>query len=104
MADGGFITELGAMHLPLQQHPLTNIFVTERYQLKVTPFRGYDSNALFYITGRRRTLNERIVPDENGFNVYAHEKNKVRRPTTPRSILTLRSRRWAICGTKLWQP
>ncbi|CAF1131075.1 unnamed protein product [Rotaria sordida] len=72
----GFITELGAMRLPLKQHPLTNIYVKERYKLKVTPFVGYDSNALFYINGHRRTFNERIVPEENGFNVYEREKNK----------------------------
>ena len=74
---GNLPRELGAMRLPLKRHPLTNIYVTERYKLKVTPFRGYDSNALFYINGRRRTFNERIVPDENGFIVHEREKNKV---------------------------
>lgn len=74
----GYITELGAMRLPLKQHPLTNIYVTERFKLKVTPFIGYDSNALFYINGYRRTFNERILPEDTGFKVYEREKNKVR--------------------------
>jgi monoamine oxidase len=88
MTDEGFITELGAMRLPLKQHPLTNIYVTERYKLKVAPFRGYDSNALFYINGRRRTFNERIVPDENGFDVYGREKNKVGRLLLSLSLIS----------------
>ena len=75
--DKGYITELGAMRLPLKQHPLTNIYVTERFKLKVTPFVGYDSNALFYINGYRRTFNERILPEDTGFKVYEREKNQV---------------------------
>jgi monoamine oxidase len=78
--DKGYITELGAMRLPLKQHRLTNIYVTERYKLKVTPFLGYDPNTHYYVNGHRRTFNERIVPDDVGFDVYDTEKNKVRFP------------------------
>jgi monoamine oxidase len=76
--DKGYITELGAMRLPLKQHPLTNTYVTERYKLKVTPFVGYDTDTLFYINGHRRTFNERILPEDTGFKVHESERNKVR--------------------------
>ena len=73
-----YITELGVMRLPLKQHKLVNIYVTERCKLKVTPFKGYDPNTLLYINGFRRRANETVLPEEVGFKVNANERQKVR--------------------------
>ncbi|CAF1012458.1 unnamed protein product, partial [Didymodactylos carnosus] len=74
--DKGYITELGAMRLPLDQHRLTNVYVTQRYKLKVSPFLGYDANALFYVNDHRGTFNQRVLPENVGFEVYDIERNK----------------------------
>ncbi|CAF1096793.1 unnamed protein product [Didymodactylos carnosus] len=73
----GYLTELGAMRLPLEVHPYLNYLIQTRYQLKVNKFKEYDEDSIVYINGINTNVKQaEMNPDMFGFRTKLNEKGK----------------------------
>lgn len=71
-----FLTELGAMRLPLDVHPLLQTYIDQRYDLEIAEFVNSNPNAYVYINNVLQTVRKTdeqpnafgfvLNPDENG--------------------------------------
>ncbi|CAF2090801.1 unnamed protein product [Rotaria magnacalcarata] len=72
-----YVTELGAMRLPLDAHRLLSDYVKKRYNLPFKEFINSDDDAMVFINNVRLTVREADRnPDALGFNVTEDERGK----------------------------
>ncbi|CAM4777985.1 unnamed protein product [Rotaria magnacalcarata] len=73
----GYITELGAMRLPLDQHLLLATYIKKRFGLPIKRFQHYNPNTVVYlngITAPRSSVD--LFPETFHFNVSDKEKGQ----------------------------
>lgn len=74
----GYLTELGAMRLPLEQHKLLCIYIMERFKLPVKPFQHYDNDTVVFINDIKASRGAAdLFPGTFHFNVSEREKEQV---------------------------
>ncbi|CAF3304755.1 unnamed protein product [Rotaria sp. Silwood2] len=74
---GGYMTELGAMRLPLDVHTLLQIYIQERFNLNFQPFINVNDNGFVYLNDMRQTVADaKINPAGFHFNVSPDEFNQ----------------------------
>ncbi|CAF3797349.1 unnamed protein product [Adineta steineri] len=72
-----YMSELGAMRLPLDTHSYLNTLIRERYKLNITPFANSNDNAYAYVNGIFGTMKElRENPIIFKFNMTKNEQGK----------------------------
>ncbi|CAF2140727.1 unnamed protein product [Rotaria magnacalcarata] len=82
-----YVTELGAMRLPLDAHRLLSDYVKKRYNLPFKEFINSDDDAMVFINNVRLTVREADRnPDALGFNVTEDERGKTAAQLWDRAI------------------
>lgn len=73
-----YITELGAMRLPLLAHPLLRTYIQERYNFTTAVFRNSDQNAMVYLNNVLQTVrNTELNPNAFHFDLTEAESKMV---------------------------
>ena len=73
------LTELGAMRLPLNAHPLVRSYVQQRYNLTTARFTTSDENAYVFLSNVRQTVRQtELHPNAFGFDLTHDESKMVR--------------------------
>ena len=74
-----YVTELGAMRLPLDVHMLLGNYIKNRYHLPYKEFINSDDDAIVFINNVGLTVRQANAnPGAFGFNVTEEERGKVR--------------------------
>jgi monoamine oxidase len=73
----GYMTELGAMRLPLDVHTLLRTYI-QRFNLTTGTFVNDNENAIIYLNDRSQRVSATRGADDFGFEVKNSEKGKVR--------------------------
>ncbi|CAF3305355.1 unnamed protein product [Rotaria socialis] len=74
-APKGYITELGAMRLPLDQHLLLATYIKSRFGLPIKQFQHYNPNTVVYLNGiTAQRSSPHLFPETFNFNVSDKEK------------------------------
>lgn len=72
----GYITELGAMRLPLDIHILLRTYI-DRFNLNVTEFINSNSNGIVYLNNIEERVSQVKGAEDFHFDVEGSEKGKV---------------------------
>ncbi|CAF3702314.1 unnamed protein product [Rotaria socialis] len=76
-APKGYITELGAMRLPLDQHLLLATYIKSRFGLPIKQFQHYNPNTVVYLNGiTAQRSSPHLFPETFNFNVSDKEKGQ----------------------------
>ena len=74
----GYLTELGAMRLPLMQHKLLCKYILERFKLPVKQFQHYDNDTVVFLNDIKASRGAaNLFPGTFHFNVSEREKSQV---------------------------
>ena len=75
---GDYMTELGAMRLPLDVHTLLKTYIQQRFNLPIAEFHNTDDHTLIYLNNvHATTADANIRPSTFNFNVNDNEYDKV---------------------------
>lgn len=73
-----YLTELGAMRLPLKVHPLLQTYIDDRYNLSVATFENSDPNAFIFLNNVLQTVRRTDeFPNAFGFDLTEEESRMV---------------------------
>lgn len=92
-----YVTELGAMRLPLEAHPFLKYYIDKRYNLLCKEFLNSDPNAMVYVNAELMSVQAaNSNPEKLGFRVQEKERGLVR-TITDELILKILVRTYVSC-------